>query len=191
MGTSRDPDPSAARTRPRHSASGQSVVEFAIVVPVIMLLLVGIADFGRLYTSAVAVEAATREAADFGAFQASNWSAANASTTVSLMEQRACVAAAGSHLEGYRSSDPSNNTCSNPSFTCTLEHAGSSIDCASSSGSVNGFDCSAPVAPGDTPCTVWVRLDYDFTTILGIPPLPSTIHLTRDSRFRVSDLTPP
>src|SRR6476620_10308625 len=130
MGSSRDPDPSAARTRPRHSASGQSVVEFAIVVPVIMLLLVGIADFGRLYTSAVAVESASREAADFGAFQASNWSAANVSTTVAMMEQRACVAAAGSHLEGYRTTDPSNATCTNPSFACALEHGGSSVDCS-------------------------------------------------------------
>lgn len=191
MGDPRYPDRIATPRRRRKRDSGQSVVEFAIVVPVVMLLLIGIADFGRLYTSAVAVESASREAADFGAFQASNWSAANVNTTVAMMEQRACVAAAGSHLEGYQTTDPTNATCTNPSFACTLEHSGSSVDCSASGGSVNSFDCSAPVAAGQTPCTVWVRLGYEFRTILGIPPMPASIQLTRDSRFRVSDLTPP
>src|SRR5689334_12700166 len=71
--------------RPRHGAVGQSVVEFAIVAPVMILMVVAIADLGRVYTSAVAVEAAAREAADYGSFQASNWSTTptdNRSTTL-------------------------------------------------------------------------------------------------------------
>ena len=40
-------------------------------------------------------------------------------------------------------------------------------------------------------CTVHVRLEYQFRTILGLPPLPSSIEIGRDSRFRVSDLAPP
>ena len=77
----------------RHRPRGQSVVEFALVVPLLLLVLIAIADFGRFYTSAVAVESAAREDADFGAFDASNWTPANASTTTGLMQQRACVAA--------------------------------------------------------------------------------------------------
>ena len=53
--------------------AGQSVTEFALIVPILLLLLIAISDFGRFYASAVAVEAAGREAADFGAFDASNW----------------------------------------------------------------------------------------------------------------------
>jgi len=180
----------APAARPHRSGrSGQSVVEFAIMLPVVMLLLIAIADFGRLYTSAVAVESAAREAADFGAFQSNYWSAPNVGTTVDLMQYRACVAASGSHLEGYQSSDPTNHTCTNPSFTCNLEHGGLSTDCASSGGWVDSADCSSPAtAP---PCIVHVRLDYEFRTLLGIAPLPASLQIGRDSRFSISDLAPP
>ncbi len=180
----------ALATRPHPSDhSGQSVVEFAIMLPLVMLLLIAIADFGRLYTSAVAVESAAREAADYGAFQSNYWSAPNVATTVDRMQYRACVAASGSHLEGYASRDPTNRTCTNPSFSCNLEYGGFSTNCASSGGSVNGVDCSLPAtAP---PCIVHVRLDYEFRTLLGIAPLPASLPIGRDSRFRISDLAPP
>jgi hypothetical protein len=50
-------------TRARHSA-GQSLVELAFVVPVALILFVGIADLGRVFAVGVAVEAATRNAAE-------------------------------------------------------------------------------------------------------------------------------
>lgn len=176
--------------RVQHSGQfGQSITEFALVVPVLFLLLLAIADFGRLYTSAVAVEAAGREAADFGAFDVSKWNGSNAATTVALMQQRACVAAAGSHLEGYATTDPDNNTCTNPTMSCTLELGADSADCASSNGFVNGTDCS--LAATDPPCTVHVHMEYSFRTLLSIPPIPSAIQIGRDSLFRISNLTPP
>jgi Flp pilus assembly protein TadG len=54
--------------RPRHtSARGQSLVEFALVIPVMLLiLLIGI-DFGRLFYSYIEVTNASREAAAFAA----------------------------------------------------------------------------------------------------------------------------
>jgi Flp pilus assembly protein TadG len=178
-----------SRDRPRrHRPRGQSVVEFALVVPLLLLVLIAIADFGRFYTSAVAVESAAREAADFGAFDASNWTSTNAATTAALMEQRACVAAAGSHLEGYASSDPANNTCTNPAFACTLEAGVQSSDCATSNGLVGTTDCSLPAT--DPPCTVHVALTYQFRTILALPPMPATVQVVRNSRFWVSNLTP-
>jgi len=177
-------------TRPprRHGRSGQSVVEFAIVVPVMLLILLAIADMGRVYTSAVAVEAAGREAADFGSFDASFWSPANAATTVALMRERACTAAAGSHLEGYETSDPVNNTtCSNPTFTCTLELGAATGTCES--GFAGTADCSDPLT--EPPCVVHVQMDYDFQLLMAVPPLPQSIEIVRHSRFSVSDLQPP
>jgi hypothetical protein len=173
---------------------GQSVVEFALVVPVMLLILLAVADFGRLYTSTVAVESAGREAADFGAFDTSHWDdslggGGNVATTVALMQERACVAAAGSHLEGYQSADPDNKTCTNPTFSCTLEAAGVSTDCATSAGFVGSTSCSDPAT--EPPCTVHVQLVYEFRTLLGIPPMPESIQVTRDSWFRVSHLTAP
>jgi Flp pilus assembly protein TadG len=165
------------------------VVEFALIFPVLLFLLVGVADFGRLYTSAVAIESAVREAADYGAFQTNRWDPANVSTTVEEMQRRACVAAAGSHLQDYATSDPSNSTCSNPSFQCWLEHSGVDVDCGTSGGMIAGTDCAASAT--EPPCTVHVRLDFNFRTILQVPIVPGTIQLVRESRFRISDLAPP
>ena len=183
--------PAAAR---RHRRSGQSVVEFALVVPVLFFMVIMIADFGRLYTAAVAIESASREAADYGAFSADHWSSttpSNITATLAEMERRACTAAAGSHLEGYVGV-PGNATCTNPTFNCTLEWGGSSAPCASSGGMVAGNDCSAIASQPKTTeaCTVHVRLDYTFRVILGLVPFPDSFPLGRDSRFRITDLTP-
>jgi hypothetical protein len=180
------------RTPPRQARrkrqAGQSVTEFAIVVPVLLLLLIAISDFGRIYASAVAVEGAGREAADYGAFDASNWNSTNFTTTVNEMERRACVAAAGSHLEGYETTDPVNNTtCTNPSFSCTLERLPASADCMNPGLLGPGIDCSDPAL--NPPCTVHVHLEYTFRTLLSVPPLPASLLLVRDSRFRVSCLS--
>jgi hypothetical protein len=43
---------------------GQSTVEFALVVPILLFLLVAIGDFGRVFAAGVVVEAATRDAAE-------------------------------------------------------------------------------------------------------------------------------
>lgn len=170
------------------------MVEFALVVPVLFFMVILIADFGRLYNAAVAVESAAREAADYGAFDADHWSSttpSNITTTLAEMQKRACTAAAGSHLEGYVGASD-NATCSNPSFSCSLEWGGMSSPCDSSGGMVGGNDCSAiSTQPKTTDaCTVHVRLDYDFRVILGLVPFPDTFPLGRDSRFRISDLTP-
>lgn len=176
----------ASTLRRRATQSGQSLVEFSLVVPLMLFLVVAIADFGRMYVSAVAVEAAAREAADFGAFKSDQWTAVNVPVTTDEMLRRACVAAQGSHLEGYAGA-ADGSTCTNPGFTCTLEWSGSSTDCATSNGMVGATDCS--VQATEPPCTVHVQLDYEFRMILSFPPLPETIDLTRDSRFRMQDLT--
>jgi Flp pilus assembly protein TadG len=172
----------------RRPNAGQSIAEFAIILPVILLLLIGIADLGRLYTSVVAVESAAREAADYGAFDATYWSSVNIPTTLADMEKRACTAAMGSHLQDYESSVSDGTTCTNPVMSCMLERNGASTDCGSSGGFTNGVDCS--LSGTEPPCTVHVRMDYTFHLILAIPPFPSSIALSRDSYFRISDLEP-
>jgi hypothetical protein len=162
----------------RRSSAGQSVVEFALIAPLLLFFVVAIADLGRLYVSAVAVEAAAREAADYGSFKAEYWMPVNVATTAAEMERRACSAAAGSHLEGY--AEPPGTidhaTCSNPTFSYTLEPDAS-------------LPCFDPTL--EPPCIVHVRMEYDFKMIGVLPPLPETFHLRRDSRFAVSDLVVP
>jgi hypothetical protein len=46
------------------SRRGQALVEFALVFPMLMILLLGIADFGRVFSAGISMEAAARNAAE-------------------------------------------------------------------------------------------------------------------------------
>ena len=161
------------------------MVEFALVVPVMLLILLGIADLGRVYTTMMNVESAAREAADFGTtLGAGHWTAgATQDATATEMERRACVAA--SDLPDYVGDDPSGTvvTCTNPSFSyCITSSVGGTCD---------PFDpaagCDDPLrAP---PCWVTVKLAYDFHLLtplqIGLPP---TLSFVRDSTFAMTDI---
>jgi len=170
----------------RHPAAGQSVVEFALVLPIMLILLLGIADFARVYTTMLSVESAAREAADYGTFGAERWRTDTYANTVVEMRRRACVAS--SNLSDYQGPD---DACTNPGFAYCLTPA-------------PGATCGPldPVQACDdpdraTPCTVTVTLTYDFHLLVpanfevnGIRyGLPATIALTRDSTFAMTDLT--
>jgi len=48
---------------------GQALVEFALVLPLLLMLLLGVADFGRVFSTSITLEAAARDAAEVGALQ--------------------------------------------------------------------------------------------------------------------------
>lgn len=52
-----------ARPRPAAGERGAAAVEFALVLPLLVLLLFGIIEFGRGYNAKVALQAAVREGA--------------------------------------------------------------------------------------------------------------------------------
>ena len=52
------------------SERGQSLVEFALVVPLLLLLVIGIAEFGRAWMTQNVITGAVREAARIAAVQA-------------------------------------------------------------------------------------------------------------------------
>ena len=186
----------APTKQPDRPRLGQALVEFALVVPFLLILVLALGDFGRIYTSLVAVEAAAREAADAGAFYPDHWntdistggSPTNPSSAVEQMEQMACSSAAQSHLEGYAEPPGTLNhaTCTNPTMTCTLEQQGQPpADCAAYVGGAGGCGDKAT----DPPCIVHVQLAYEFDTLIRAPFLPSTITFARDARFAVSGLS--
>jgi hypothetical protein len=49
------------------SSRGQSLVEFALVLPMLLVLLLGIADFGRVFSAGITLEATARNAAEAAA----------------------------------------------------------------------------------------------------------------------------
>lgn len=180
-----------ATRRPRNDSSGQSVVEFALVFPIMVVLLLAIIDFSRVYTTMMSVESAAREAADFGTmYGAGKWDIGSAlDDNVAEMQRRACVGA--SDLPDYKDSDgdPSNG-CENPSFSyCVTPAEGAPC------GPINAADnCQDPLR--EPPCTVTVTLDYDFHLVAPVNiqlnnltiGFPSTIAIQRESTFAITDI---
>jgi TadE-like protein len=54
----------AHRSTAGNRSGGQSVVELALVLPLLMVLLLTIADFGRLFSAGITIESAARTAAE-------------------------------------------------------------------------------------------------------------------------------
>jgi hypothetical protein len=50
------------------SQLGQDAVEFAIILPLLLLVFLGVADFSRIMFSAITISNAAREGARYGAF---------------------------------------------------------------------------------------------------------------------------
>ena len=182
----------AARRGRAGRSAGQSIVEFALVFPVMLVLLLGIIDLARIYTTMMSVESAAREAADYGTtLGAGKWQAgAPQAGTEAEMRRRACVAA--SDLPDYADTDndPATGNCTNPSFSYCVT--------TSTGGPCDPFDptagCEDPLrAP---PCAVTVTLTEDFHLIaplnfefMGVEyGFPSTLTFQRDSTFAMTDI---
>jgi PKD repeat protein len=115
---------------------GQSVVEFALLIPVFMLLLLMAVDFGRLFFTYVQVSNAAREAAAYGATQ----------PTDSAGMQARAVQEKNAQTQGEVALDAVITACANP--------AGTTISCASAPGGSG---------PGNT-LTVTIRQRFSFLT---------------------------
>jgi Flp pilus assembly protein TadG len=174
-----------ARRRPR----GQAIVEFTLVLPVLLLLLLAIGDFARVFATALTVEAAVREGADYGSFETSNWidtgtPPTNAAKTMDEIQHRVCEAS--STLPDYESTSPTNETCTNPAVAIELiKPSGPTQDCS-----------VTPLPAGQQPCMVHVRGTYTFHLFLpgvtvGNFSFPTTLPITREAYFVVNDFLTP
>ena len=170
----------------RRKSRGQSLVEFALVVPLMALFFVAVADFARLYMTMMTIESAAREAADYGSFSSAYWT--DPVGTKEDMTHRACLAS--SNLPDYVGTrDDAAATCTNPEII--------DIELIPQPGS---GPCIDPQNP--RPCWVRVTLEYDFRLLspfslqfydvtLGIP---EQLTFRRTSTFAMTDLaleTPP
>ncbi len=82
------------------SGKGQSLVEFAIVLPILLLLVLGIVDFGLGFKSYVVLTNATREGARYAVVgnPAGSWSNCSGAASGTIIG-RVCDTAEGLDLE--------------------------------------------------------------------------------------------
>ena len=122
----------------RSRRRGQSVVEFALILPVFLVLLLMAVDFGRLFFTYIQVSNAAREAAAYGAAQPTD--------TVGM--QARAVQEKNAQTQGEGPLDPIATTCRN--------QAGTTIACSAAPGGAGS---------GNT-LTVTVRQPFRFLTPL-------------------------
>ena len=183
------------RAAGRAREKGQSVVEFALLAPLMVFMLFAIIDFARIYTAMASVESAAREAADFAtSLGAERWSSTNVDATIAEMERRACIAA--SDLPDYAGPD---DNCANPLFDfCVIQALGGSCDPVDSTvASAPTYTCDQP--DRNPPCWVKVRMSHVFHLFVPLHldffgvqlGLPDTLAFDRDSTFAMTDIEAP
>jgi len=161
------------------SRRGQSLVEFALVVPLMLIFFVAVSDLARLYTTMTTIESAAREAADYGSFDSSYWT--DEPGVRQQMTHRACLAA--SNLPDYvGTTDSVAATCTNPTVTIDLIQPGAG-------------PCADSVR--EPPCRVRATLAYEFHLILPLHidlgggqsfGFPDQLSFERTSTFAMTDL---
>jgi Flp pilus assembly protein TadG len=144
--------------RQRSFGKGQSAVELAIIVPVLALMLVAIADFGRVFFVSVAVNNAARASAQFGS--------QSATTAADPTGMIAAANADAANIPNFGTPTTSQCTCKSP--------PGSVPPCASTY-------CTDTT----TATYVTVNTSATYNTILNYPGVPSSMALTGKAIMQV------
>lgn len=181
---------SVGRTVRRRGSAGQSLVEFALVLPLLLFLFLAIADFGRIFVALITVESATRDAAEAVAndyLATAPFPALSGAPTMgqpyydALHERGATIVCA--ELRGLPNTnyDAGTNTCPNMPVVVVCIHDGMDGGCGNpAQPGPGGIDshCSdfTPVATsaqgGSAARWVEVRTCYHFTALLNLPFFP-------------------
>ena len=168
--------------RCRFSERGQSAVELAFVVPIVIVLLLAIADFGRVFLVSVAVNNAARAGAQYG-----SQTVATAQDSTGIQNAAAtdfgCVASGGN-------SCPNLTIWSTPTVTtCTCGPLFGTVTACSTSGADSYCKDSSPqvsYVTVNTSATFSPLFTPTFLTYFGLG-IPSTITLTGKAVMQVQE----
>ena len=166
------------------------MAEFALIVPILLVVFIAIADFGRIFAASIAVEAATRNAAEAAANQylavPPGPLSAAAPIGVPAYYNALRAYAAGVVCAELRdlpntNYDSGTKTCPNMPLVMVCVHDGQDTGCGSLASPGSGgtpVDCGSfsPVPNNSQPVSgqvgarwVEVRTCYRFTAILHVP----------------------
>lgn len=146
-----------AKYRTRRWSRGQSAVELAFALPVLTLMLLGAADFGRVFFFGIAVNNAARAGAQYGS-------------------QTVITAADLTGMQAAATTDGSNV----PSLTATA----SLCTCQSPRGSVPAC-ADSYCDPNSNATFVEVDTSAPFSTLVNYPGIPHSMTLTGKAVMQV------
>jgi Flp pilus assembly protein TadG len=146
-------------------SDGTALVEFALAAPILVTLVLGIADFGMLAAKNAALEGATRVGAEY---------ARNMRTsTCQNITSSSCITDIKNAMQSTGNFSPALTFPSDPSTSCECDD-GSSIACGTTS-----------VGAGKTPnrMLITVTATQTYTPILPWPGIPTS--LTASTELRI------
>ena len=150
---------SAKRSVPlfRRRSAGQATMELAFLSPILIFMLLGTMDFGRLFYDAIEVAGAVRAGLQYGTLNKTN----SSNTTA---------------IQNAATQDAGNET----GVTVTATRF-----CQCSDGT--SIACNLTCAGGSSPeIYVQVQAVKTFTTLVNYPGIPHTVNLSQQGVMRVS-----
>jgi Flp pilus assembly protein TadG len=160
--------PTARRSGRLRSQAGQTLLEVALLAPMLLALLVGTIEFGRYAYLGILVENAARAGAAYGA-----QSLPQSADTVGIRSAADNDFANGQNLTGLNVT---------PSTSCGCDNGGT----------VTGATCSTAVNPSAGTCAsghwvvmVSVQASATFNPLFGFPGISKSITVTRTVTMRV------
>ena len=140
---------------------GNSVVEMALILPLMVGLLLGVMDFGRAFYSAMAVTHATTVGAQYGA--------QTVDMSSDFVGMQNAATAAATDISGFSAT---------ATRTCKCWTASSGVE------TTLGSCASTCTSPSVKRIYVVVTGTGNFSTFISYPGIPNSIAITRVARMR-------
>jgi Flp pilus assembly protein TadG len=147
------------------ASDGTALVEFALAAPILVTVVLGIADFGMMAAQNAALEGATRVGAEY---------ARNNTTCQANISGSSCITGIENAMTNSANFSPPITFPSSPSASCECDD-GTSITC--------GTTC---VGAGKTPnrTLITVTASQNFTPILPWPGIPTSLTASTELRIQ-------
>jgi Flp pilus assembly protein TadG len=126
---------------------GQSLVEFALILPILLTMVGAAVDVARLYQGWITLEGATRDAAEYAATK-------DTTSTAALTDAKSIICTQTATLPGFAAPAGTPTACTSPQVMVTSY---------SLSTTATGASTLYPIA------TVTVRATLPFRTFFGYP----------------------
>ena len=146
--------------RIRRSERGGALVELAVVLPVIVLIAIGVMDYGRVYYTSISVSNAARAGAEWGAY-----GAIGSVTQDARIQSFAQLEAAEAGTVTVTSS-----------HVCRCSPGGGTVSCT--------VECSGGY--GAPQVYVTATATKSVALLLRYPGLPATVTISRSATFRAN-----
>ena len=161
-----------AMLRTLRSQSGQSMVELALLTPLLLLMVIGIVEMGRYGYLSILLSNAARAGASYGA----------QSLALSVDTTGISNAAHNDFYNNGNSTQNTSNFSATSTVTCGCDSSGSvSPDTTPACYAVGAGTC----ASGTWAVTVHVTVQAKFTSLFNYPGIPSSLTVSNTAVMRV------